>query len=162
MPLTPYLEKYPAIKADLNLLIAEYKQIEDKLVDVTSSHNQVLVQKKFHIQKADPEYHHYWCEEKGLFPYTLEIAEKIRAVFNFNSITYRSIQPNTAYNWHVDTGATCYHIPLITNPGSWFIYEHRCFHMPADGSVYLVNNGRPHTFVNSGYEPRVHLTFEIL
>ena len=62
---------------------ARIGMIEDKLVDVVSSHNQVLVQKKFHLQKADPEYHHYWCEEKDQFPYTLEVADKIQTIFNF-------------------------------------------------------------------------------
>lgn len=153
----PYLEKYNDITVILNKVIYEYTQVKDKLEDVLNHGNKVLVQKKYHILKSN-----IWNEEKDLFPYTLEIAEKIKNVFDFNSITYRSVQPNTAYNWHVDPGQMCFHVPLITNSGSWFIYEHRCFHMPADGSVYIVNNGRPHTFVNSGYEPRVHLTFEIL
>jgi hypothetical protein len=34
--------------------------------------------------------------------------------------------------------------------------------MPADGSAYVVNNGIPHSFMNAGSEPRLHLTFENL
>lgn len=153
----PYLEKYNKINVKLNKILYEYNKIQDKLEDVTDHGNQTLVQKKYHLLKKG-----FWKEDKDLFPHTLEASDQIKSIFDFNSITYRSIQPNTAYNWHVDPGQMCFHIPLITNSGCWFIYEHRCFHMPADGSVYVVNNGRPHTFVNSGFEPRVHLTFEIL
>ena len=39
---------------------------------------------------------------------------KDRKLFNFNSITYRSIEPNTAYNWHKDRSKISYHIPLIS------------------------------------------------
>lgn len=155
--MTPFLEKYPAIKPNLAKLLGEYMSIENNLDDVANHGNKVLVQKKFHILKCDN-----WLADKESFPYTMEIADEIKSIFNYNSITYRSIQPNTAYNWHTDSGQICYHIPLITNPGCWFVYEHRSFRMPADGSVYVVNNGRPHTFVNAGTEPRTHLTFEIL
>ena len=153
----PFLDKFNDIKTNLSKLLQEYSTIEDKLHDVLNHGNQVLVQKKFHILKCNE-----WAIEKDQFPYTLEIADNLKSTFDFNSITYRSILPNTAYNWHVDTGQVCYHIPLITNPGCWFVYEHRCFSMPADGSLYVVNNGRPHTFVNAGPSPRIHLTFEIL
>jgi hypothetical protein len=156
-PTTPYLERIPNVQVNLPKLLYEFEIARDKLQDVVNHGNQVIVQKKYHILKCD-----VWNEEKDLFPHTLSIAEKVKSFFDFNSITYRSVQPNTAYNWHVDSGQICYHIPLITNPGSWFVYEHRNFHMPADGSLYVVNNGRPHTFVNAGNTPRVHLTFEIL
>jgi len=153
----PFLEKYPGININLFSLISEYMTVEDKLHDVVNHANQVLVQKKYHILKCNE-----WTDEKHIFPYTLSIADQIQQFFNYNSISYRSVQPNTAYNWHTDPGEICYHIPLITNPGCWFIYEHRSFNMPADGSLYIVNNGRPHTFVNAGKTPRIHLTFEIL
>jgi hypothetical protein len=154
---TAFLERYTDIKVNLSKLLAEYLNIQDQLHDVVNHGNKVLVQKKYNILKCNE-----WHQDKDNFPYTLEIAEQIKKIFDFNSITYRSVQPNTAYNWHTDIGQLCYHVPLITNPGCWFVYEHRSFSMPADGSVYLVNNGRPHTFVNAGSTPRIHLTFEIL
>lgn len=155
--IVPFLDKFHNIKANLPTLLQEYYTVQDKLLDVSNHGNQVLVQKKFHVLKCNE-----WANEKTQLSYTLEVADDIKKIFDFNSITYRSIMPNTAYNWHVDVGQLCFHIPLITNPGCWFVYEHRCFSMPADGSVYIVNNGRPHTFVNAGTSPRIHLTFEIL
>jgi hypothetical protein len=152
-----FLEKFSEIKPNLFALLSEYMAVENQLQDVLNHGNQVLVQKKYHILKCNE-----WAIDKDKFPHTLSLADQVKRIFDFNSITYRSVQPNTAYNWHVDTGQICYHVPLITNPGCWFVYEHRCFSMPADGSLYVVNNGRPHTFVNAGPAPRVHLTFEIL
>lgn len=152
-----FLERFPSIKSNLFSLLSEYNAVENELEEVLNHNNSVLVQKKYHILKCGA-----WNKDKDRFPYTLSIADQIKQIFDFNSITYRSVQPNTAYNWHTDPGQICYHIPLITNPGCWFVYEHRNFSMPADGSTYIVNNGRPHTFVNAGPVPRVHLTFEIL
>jgi len=81
---------------------------------------------------------------------------------DFNSINYRIVNTNRCYNWHVDQGKNCMHIPLTTNDGCWFVFDNRCFRMPADGTVYIVNNERPHTFMNSGTTERLHLTFETL
>jgi hypothetical protein len=154
---TRYLEKFEPIKADLPRLLAEFKAVANQLQDVTATGNKVLVQRKYSILKLGE-----WTKDKALFPYTLEIADQVKKFFDFNSITYRSVQPNTVYNWHTDPGQICYHIPLITNPGCWFVYEDKCFRMPADGSMYFVNNSRHHTFANAGAIPRIHLTFEIL
>lgn len=152
-----FLKPLDNLRVDRPRLVKEFYLVKDLLHDVLNHDNKVLVQKKFHLLKLDK-----YAPEKDILPYTIEVAEQIKKIYNFNSITYRSVQPNTAYNWHVDVGQLCYHIPLITNPGCWFVYEHRSFTMPADGSVYIVNNGKPHTFVNAGTEPRVHLTFEVL
>lgn len=150
-----YIDKYPNLKVNINRLIREFQTVE--LSDVTNHGNKVLVQKKFNILKCGE-----YADNLDRFSYTLEISKELRTTLDFNSITYRSIEPNTCYNWHTDTGRICYHIPLITNPGCWFVYENRSFSMPVDGSIYIVNNSRPHTFINAGTEPRVHLTFEIL
>lgn len=152
-----YIDRYPNLFVNVNKLILEFNSIQHLLEDVTNHNNKTMVQKKFHLIK---------CGDRNplldtLF-YTLSIAGILKSTLQYNSITYRSIMPNTCYNWHTDTGKICYHIPLITNSGCWFVYENRCFSMPADGSVYVVNNSRPHTFINAGSEPRIHLTFEIL
>lgn len=151
-----YIDKYPDFKVDLEKLLNEFNKVELTASRHHSSH--VLVQRKFHILKSNGEY----TDNLDRFQYTLEIGKKLAETLDYNSICYRSIEPNTCYNWHVDSGKICYHIPLITNPGSWFVYENRSFYMPADGSIYVVNNSRPHTFANAGKTPRVHLTFEIL
>ena len=49
------------------------------------------------------------------------------------------------------------HIPIETNPDAWFEISGRRYHLPADGSGYLVNTSRPHRIGNSGNSPRTHL-----
>jgi hypothetical protein len=157
LPLTLYVDRVPNLSINLSKLVQEYHQVEHLLTDVTTHQNATLVQRKFHLKL-----HGVDSPEIFKLSYTLEIAKSILALQDFNAITYRLIMPNTCYNWHVDTGQFCVHIPLITNAGCRFVYETRAFSMPADGSAYVVNNGIPHTFVNAGTEPRLHLTFENL
>ncbi len=152
-----YIDRYPDLFVNVHKLILEFNNVKNLLEDVVNHNNKTLVQRKFHLTKYNVA-----DDVLSTLPYTSEIAKLLRTTLDYNSITYRSIEPNTCYNWHTDSGKICYHIPLITNIGCWFVYENRCFSMPADGSVYIVNNSRPHTFINSGSEPRIHLTFEIL
>jgi hypothetical protein len=154
-----WIDVVPKTKVDVKKLIGEFKiNCENLITDVVGT-NAVLVQKKFHLMLDNMFSSQV---DLSLMPYTLEMAELAKSFVTFNSITYRYVMPNTCYNWHTDPGKNCIHIPLITNPGSWFVYENRCFHMPSNGSIYLVNNLRPHSFMNSGKEPRLHLTFEFI
>jgi hypothetical protein len=142
------IDTLPDIKVSTVQLIKEYNQyIEPLMEDVVDQHNSVLVQRRYHIT------------DYSIIPETAKITETLRESFDFTHVSYRLVMPNTCYNWHHDPGEVCYHIPLITNPGCWFVYENRSFHMPVNNSVYIVNNGRKHTFVNAGNEPRLHLTF---
>lgn len=152
-----YIEKIPDITVDVKLLLEEFKVIENKLVDVTDHGNAVLVQRKFHLMKQRK-----FTTDIENMPYTKKLVQQLLPISFFDSVNYRYVMPNTCYNWHFDVGQTCMHIPLITNSGCWFVYENCNFSMPADGSAYMVNNGKFHTFVNAGKEPRLHLTFEIL
>jgi hypothetical protein len=141
---------------DIKTLIKEYRSsVKELMENVVTHNNSVLVQKKFHIIRND-------VEKDILFnmPYTQEISKRVCDIFKFKDMTFRIVMPNTAYNWHMDTGLV-YHIPLITNIGCHFVYENESYIMPA-GALYSVHNGVPHTFVNAGKEERLHLTFEIL
>jgi hypothetical protein len=48
------------------------------------------------------------------------------------------------------------HIPLETNPSAWFEIQGKRYHMPADGSAYLVNTSLVHRIGNEGSTPRTH------
>lgn len=50
------------------------------------------------------------------------------------------------------------HVPIMTNPSAFFIMD-RAYHME-EGSVYIVNVGRPHAVVNHGDTRRIHFMFE--
>lgn len=156
---TVFIDRVPNYQFLTHKLVSEFKDfLEAFMTDVNDGRNSVVVQRKFHLMKNNQ----FVYDDFSKIPYTKETIDKISDIFTFDSVNYRYIMPNTAYNWHLDTGGNCLHIPLITNEGCWFVYANKSFSMPADGSLYAVNNGKPHTFVNAGKEPRLHLTFEIL
>jgi hypothetical protein len=152
-----FIDRLDNISVNVNKLLLEFELFKDRIIDVTNHGNAVLVQKKFHLILNNKE-----SEDLNKVEYTLSVINQLKEHLEFDSVTYRFVMPNTCYNWHNDAGEICLHIPLITNPGCHFVYDHRAFSMPADGSVYVVNNGRMHTFVNAGASPRLHLTFEKL
>ncbi|MGY9073290.1 MAG: hypothetical protein ACKVHU_10140 [Acidimicrobiales bacterium] len=59
-------------------------------------------------------------------------------------------------SWHRDPEPRL-HIPIVTNPGSIFVVNHHCTHLPADGSVYFTDTRGYHTAFNGGFTPRIHL-----
>ena len=157
LPIVIFVERFSDIVVDLSAMVTEYNTIENLLTEVVSHDNKTLVQKKLHLVKNSIESPHL-----ANLAYTRTIVTKILSQYDFNAVTYRMIMPNTCYNWHIDPGKLCLHIPLVTNIGCRFVYDTRAFNMPSDGSVYIVNNERPHTFINAGSDPRIHLTFENL
>ena len=96
-------------------------------------------------------------------PYTQEVIDRVRQLFDYDCVMYRIIYPNNRYNWHIDQYSSdhCYHIPLITNAGCEFIYAKDItrFHMPV-GPLYKATTNVTHTFENNGTTERVHITFE--
>ena len=142
-----WIDTVPDLRVDLPKILKEYRTHVEPLMQEVDREGTPPCQRR-HILK-----------DSSMMPETDRIIQELAKTLNFTDVIYRSILPGTAYFWHRDDAEVCYHIPLTTNPGSWFVYEHRSFQMPADGSIYIVNNGRWHTFVNSGYTERVHITF---
>jgi len=145
------------IDIDHARLVKEYRSLVEPRLDDVPSGTDLCIQKKFVLVKD-----HKKNDLINRMPYTHSLVDRLLPKYNFNFVNYRSIRPNTAYNWHRDKGGICVHIPLVTNEGCWFVYDSKCFHMAADGTVYAVNNSHWHTFVNSGPDRRVHLIFENL
>lgn len=150
-PTVDYVQLVPDIKVDIDKLIEEFKVVEHRLFSNS------IMQKKCWVLDRGKE-----AEEFSTMSYLQEIIPLIKNLCFFNSIYFRIVMPNTCYNWHRDTMKMCVHIPLITNIGCKFVYDDAVFTMPADGSVYLVNNEKMHTFINAGPTPRLHVTFDIL
>jgi len=59
-------------------------------------------------------------------------------------------------SWHRDPEPRL-HIPIVSNPGSLFIVNNYCTHLPADGSVYFTDTRGYHTALNGGLHERVHI-----
>lgn len=156
---TLFIDRVPNYSFQISKLVNEFLEfLEPLLSDVNDGRNKVLVQRKFHLMQNNE----FMYTVFDNIPYTKHVIDMVSEIFTFDSVNYRYIMPNTAYNWHFDTGSNCLHIPLITNEGCWFVFANKSFSMPSDGSLYTVNNSRHHTFVNAGKEPRLHMTFEIL
>jgi len=145
-----YIEKLPDVTVDISLLLEELKFLK-KLEWVKN-----FMQTKLPVYQQNK-----WSDYAESMVYTKSVVESLKQHVPFNSVYYRYLHVHTCYNWHTDAMKTCLHIPLITNEGCKFVYEDRVFSMPADGSVYIVNNSIPHTFVNSGTTDRLHITMDI-
>jgi hypothetical protein len=150
-----YLTPIKAYTVDVVRLVEEYKSVQQHMSDRKRPGTPVLIQKALTLVQDNID-----SDILKTLPYTLEIATAIRNTYTFNTVSYRCIMPDTCYSWHTDFSQLCVHIPLITNEGCRFVYEDKAFYMPANGSVYIVNNERPHSFMNGGSVPRVHITFE--
>lgn len=72
--------------------------------------------------------------------------------------------PGFEMNWHNDgLDNRRIHIPIRTNPECLLEYQSgNSYHMPADGSIYVVNASGEHRAVNRSDHPRTHLTFSFL
>jgi len=66
--------------------------------------------------------------------------------------------PNSGYPIHCDLEPTRFHIPLITNPYSYIIHDHKIYNMMY-GNVYHLITAKDHTAHNFGNLPRLHLVF---
>ena len=149
-PPIEYIEKIPNIKVDVQLILKESTVLE-KLDWMDGN-----VQKKLCVYRNTN-----WEEFTKDMHYTRSVIDSLKDYMSFNNVYYRYVKTNTCYNWHIDRMQTCLHIPLITNEGCKFVYDNAVFSMPADGSVYIVNNSIYHTFINSGKNDRLHITMDI-
>ena len=67
-------------------------------------------------------------------------------------------EPSSFYKIHVD-GLPRVHLPILSHENCAMLFPTVDFmkSMNADGSVYIMNSKIPHTFVNWGQLPRLHL-----
>ena len=66
------------------------------------------------------------------------------------------LSPNTVYSMHSDTTPRV-HIPLITNPDCYFVFQRGIVRHLGLGYVYWVDTTKKHTFMNCSNHPRLHL-----
>ena len=89
-----------------------------------------------------------------------DVFNQLRERFTLGRMRVLSKAIYSCNSWHRDPEPRV-HIPLVTNPGSLFIVNHHCTHLPADGSVYFTDTRGYHTALNGGPEPRVHIVAAI-
>jgi len=149
-----FIEKVSNYSVNIDDLRKEFFSVADMLIASKRKDSPVTIQKMLVL------FGHKEESVLKTLPYTREVVTHIAKTYNFNTVTYRCVLPDTCYSWHVDAGKMCMHIPITTNSGCRFVYEDKSFHMPADGSLYAVNTEKYHSFMNGGKFPRTHITFE--
>lgn len=123
-------------------------------------------------QKAHRETGFVWPEEH-VHPTqvcTGYIAEVIQTIQRAGLKPYRArwtnLHPNVCMPWHRDAVQDAYavrlHIPVITNEDCAFETEEGAFHMPADGSCYLVAVNQLHRAYNKGTTDRIHIIMDVI
>jgi hypothetical protein len=67
------------------------------------------------------------------------------------------MQPRQCYSIHADPSKRI-HIPIITNDQCWMVWpkSNACYQLETK-RCYITDTTRPHTFINGGLEPRIHL-----
>jgi hypothetical protein len=66
------------------------------------------------------------------------------------------LNPMSCYSMHRDSTFRI-HIPIVTNPGCYFVFlENKPHHIPA-GHAYKIDTREYHSFMNCSEEPRLHL-----
>lgn len=88
--------------------------------------------------------------------YFEEIHRELAARFPIGRMRILCKDILTCNSWHRDPEPRL-HIPVHTNPGSLFVVNHHCTHLPADGSVYFTDTRSYHTAMNGGEGQRVHI-----
>lgn len=86
----------------------------------------------------------------------LEYTNSVLKDLNIFRARVMNMAPKTCYTYHKDPTKRM-HIPLITNENCFFVIEDEVVRLPADGSSYLIDTTKKHTFINASLEERIHI-----
>ena len=88
--------------------------------------------------------------------YFAYVHQQLTARFPIGRMRILSKAEHCCNHWHRDPEPRL-HIPIISNPGSLFVVNNHCTHLPADGSVYYTDTRGYHSAMNGGFYDRVHI-----
>jgi hypothetical protein len=91
-----------------------------------------------------------------VFAYDLPYTNSILSELGMYRTRLMNMKPKTCYSYHWDPTKRM-HIPLITNENNFFVIDDEVSRYPADGSYYLIDTTKKHTFVNASFENRLHI-----
>ena len=97
--------------------------------------------------------------------YIIELIQQLKKIapnLSLSRLRIALLRPHTEPEsyWHQDSdGRDTFrlHIPIETNEQCFFDYKDQRHYMPADGSIYLINVGKPHRALNLSDKDRYHL-----
>ena len=149
---------YRYTQVDLDQILDEVMPILDGI----GSHQQIMLQST----KGSKDY----LYGTGRITDYTESEKEFNAPF-WSSLTYTNrileelglyrtrlmLMRKMVYSWHVDPSPRI-HIPLISNHETNFmVVEDEVIRMKPDGGVFWVDTTRPHTYVNTCNDLRVHI-----
>jgi len=76
--------------------------------------------------------------------------------YNLKRTRLLNLRPGDCYSYHVDPTKRI-HIPLVADEYCMAVIEDKVYRLPADGTVYLVDTTKRHTFLNGGDYDRLHI-----
>jgi hypothetical protein len=96
-------------------------------------------------------------EYTNLNPYFKDtVFEEVINMYRLKKVRLMWVNPFACYSMHRDDTARV-HIPLITNPQCYFVFqEGKVKYLPA-GKVWRVDTTKHHTFINCSDQARLHL-----
>ena len=98
----------------------------------------------------------YKEEDFNVFAYDIPYTNSVLSELGMYRSRLMNMKPKTCYSYHWDPTKRM-HIPLLTNENNFFIIDDEISRYPADGSHYLIDTTKKHTFVNASFESRLHI-----
>ena len=142
-------------------VLEAYKSLEDRIVWTEYGHNrQTSLQYKLgedpwssSVGKSKGHELNY-SELNPFFKGTL--FESIINKYSLKRTRLMWLGPHSCYSMHRDYTLRI-HVPIITNPNCYFVFQSgEVSHLPI-GNVYHVTTTKLHTFINCSDQPRLHL-----
>ena len=98
----------------------------------------------------------YKEEDFNVFAYDIPYTNSVLSELGMYRTRLMNMKPKTCYSYHWDPTKRM-HTPLITNENNFFVIDDEVSRYPADGSYYLIDTTKKHTFVNASFENRLHI-----
>ncbi len=110
---------------------------------------------RFNFQEEEFDtFHEAW---RGSYLYDVYVQLREVAPYQIGRIRLMNLRPVSCLSLHVDPTVRL-HIPIETNENCLFVFRDQVpIHMPADGSVYVVDTRFQHTVINGDKKmSRIH------
>lgn len=98
----------------------------------------------------------YKEEDFNVFAYDIPYTNSVLSELGMYRTRLMNMKQKTCYSYHWDPTKRM-HIPLLTNENNFFVIDDEISRYPADGSYYLIDTTKKHTFVNASFENRLHI-----
>lgn len=94
--------------------------------------------------------------------YVKSVYDEITNKYKIGRVRLMALPHKRVMSMHNDATKRI-HIPIVTNENCMMVVNGEVFHMPADGSAYLVDTTKPHTAFNANHRfMRLHLLFDLM